>query len=71
MCPDKKIQWFDNNPDWRPEDRLEAGRIVRQRWSESYAHLNVALNSTGSSANAQPKKVSRGHLLSKCIVASH
>ncbi|KAJ6545063.1 hypothetical protein DFH09DRAFT_1509464, partial [Mycena vulgaris] len=37
MCPDKKLEWFQTNPGWRPEDRLEADRVVRHRWAETYA----------------------------------
>ena len=40
MCPDKKFNWFDRNPDWRESDREEAKRIVRARWTESYAMLS-------------------------------
>ena len=29
MCPDKKLDWFNNNEDWREEDRVEVDRIVR------------------------------------------
>jgi len=39
MCPHKKFDWFDRNPDWRESDREEAKRIVRVRWTESYAML--------------------------------
>ncbi|KAG2335249.1 hypothetical protein BDR05DRAFT_898746, partial [Suillus weaverae] len=37
MCPDKKMEWFTKNPDWREEDKIEARRIATQRWSETYA----------------------------------
>ncbi|KAJ6600177.1 hypothetical protein B0H10DRAFT_1824761, partial [Mycena sp. CBHHK59/15] len=37
MCPDKKLEWFQTNPGWRPEDRLEADHVVRRRWAETYA----------------------------------
>jgi hypothetical protein len=43
MCPDKKVQWFESNPDWRSEDAWEVKRIVMQRWTESYANLERAL----------------------------
>jgi hypothetical protein len=39
MCPHKMFDWFDRNPDWRESDREEAERIVRARWTESYAML--------------------------------
>ncbi|KAJ7897729.1 hypothetical protein B0H13DRAFT_2337786 [Mycena leptocephala] len=35
--PDQKLEWFNSNPAWRPEDRAEADRIVRQRFAETYA----------------------------------
>ncbi|GBE89936.1 Putative AC transposase OS=Zea mays PE=2 SV=2 [Sparassis crispa] len=37
MCPDKKLEWFNKNPDWRAEDHTEAAHILRARWTESYA----------------------------------
>ncbi|KAG1884316.1 hypothetical protein F4604DRAFT_1574591, partial [Suillus subluteus] len=39
MCPDRKTKWFDRNLDWHDDDRTEVKRIVRQRWTESYATL--------------------------------
>jgi hypothetical protein len=43
MCPDKKVQWFESNPDWHPEDAQEVRRIVTQRWTDSYANFEHAL----------------------------
>ncbi|KAJ7841983.1 hypothetical protein B0H13DRAFT_1648942 [Mycena leptocephala] len=59
MCPDKKMEWFNKNPGWRPEDRAEADRIVRHRWAETYARRDSQqrrLPSAGPSTSA-PKKV--------------
>lgn len=36
MCPDKKLEWFQTNPGWRSEDRLEADRVIRRCWTETY-----------------------------------
>lgn len=36
MCPDKKLSWFNLNPDWREEHRVEVRKLVEQRWTESY-----------------------------------
>ena len=45
MCPDKQMEWFNKNPDWHDADKAEARRIVKQRWSESYAAPADAENS--------------------------
>jgi hypothetical protein len=42
MCPDKKVQWFESNPDWRLDDAQEVRRIVMRRWTDSYANLERA-----------------------------
>jgi hypothetical protein len=39
MCPDKKLGWFDDNPDWCPEDWKEVDKIVCLHWEDSYAGL--------------------------------
>src|SRR6267154_5423820 len=39
MCPHKRFNWFDRNPDLRESDREEAKHIVRAPWTESYAML--------------------------------
>ena len=49
MCPDKKLDWFNDNEDWREEDRLEVDRIVRARWSDTY------LKSSASPVSARSK----------------
>ncbi len=36
MCPDKKLEWFMANPDWRDEHRSEVRELVENRWLESY-----------------------------------
>ncbi|KAJ6632314.1 hypothetical protein B0H10DRAFT_1976930 [Mycena sp. CBHHK59/15] len=48
MCPDKKMEWFNKNPGWRPEDRAEADRIS----------TTEATSSAGPSTSA-PKKASK------------
>ncbi|KAG2342538.1 hypothetical protein BDR05DRAFT_886329, partial [Suillus weaverae] len=39
MCPDKKLEWFEKNPDWHANDRVEGKRIAQQRWNASYEAL--------------------------------
>lgn len=60
MCPDKKLNWFDKNPDWRTEDRAEARRLVRERWEDSYSGDNPFADSAYGSAagpsKPQPRK---------------
>lgn len=53
MCPDKKLEWFQTNPGWRPEDRLEADRVVRRRWAETYA-TREGLETTPAANQIQP-----------------
>lgn len=36
MCPDKKLDWFMTNPNWRDEHRSEVRELVEKRWLESY-----------------------------------
>jgi len=50
MCPDKKLEWFTENPDWREEDRIEAWHVATQRWSETYAPTTADLLLTQSSS---------------------
>jgi hypothetical protein len=57
MCPDKKVEWFEKNSDWRPEDRVEARRMVRNRWTESYAKSSSSTVVRRSDAEP-PTKVS-------------
>ena len=58
MCPEKKVDWFDKNSDWRPEDKLEVRKIVHKRWAESYgASLSTETMATswdGWSAKGEP-----------------
>ena len=58
MCPEKKVDWFDKNSDWCPEDRLEVRKIVHKRWAESYgASLSTETMATswdGWSAKGEP-----------------
>ncbi|KAF8151169.1 hypothetical protein K438DRAFT_1623955, partial [Mycena galopus ATCC 62051] len=56
MCPDKKLEWFNKNPGWRPEDRREADRIVRNRWTETYARKQPA-DSTPVSPPPPPRVI--------------
>ncbi|KAJ7203177.1 hypothetical protein B0H12DRAFT_1243849 [Mycena haematopus] len=53
MCPDKKMEWFNKNPGWRPEDRAEADRIVRHRWQ------SVSTSSSAGPSASAPKKASK------------
>lgn len=56
MCPEKKVEWFDKNPDWRPEDRAEARRIVQKRWEESYLSISQpTIPTTSRDKDGQPK----------------
>lgn len=40
MCPNKKLQYFEEHSDWRPDDVREVRRLVEARWRESYAKDN-------------------------------
>ena len=35
MCPNKLI-WFQQNPDWRDEDRIEARKVIIDRCKVKY-----------------------------------
>ena len=65
MCPDKKLDWFNNNEDWREEDRVEVDRIARARWSETYLKHSASASSSNSmthdasTQNKPSEKVSR------------
>ena len=37
MCPNKKLVWFQQNPDWHDEDRIESRKVIIDWWTESYA----------------------------------
>lgn len=79
MCPDRKTEWFDRNPDWHEDDRKEAKRIVRQRWTETYAVLASAVPTNGTEdppSQAQTDTLSHQHIHwdhtgvnSGCVVA--
>jgi len=56
MCPDKKVEWFEKNSDWRPEDRIEARRMVRNRWTESYAKSSSSTVAHRSDAEPPTKR---------------
>lgn len=57
MCPEKKLAWFDKNPDWRLEDRAEARRIVQTRWEESYSSIpQPTVGLTCRDEDGQPKQ---------------
>jgi len=56
MCPDKKVEWFEKNSDWRPEDRLEARRMVRSCWMESYAKSSSSTVAHRSDAKPPTKR---------------
>ncbi|KAL6299790.1 hypothetical protein BKA93DRAFT_741807 [Sparassis latifolia] len=59
MCPDKKLEWFNKNPNWQAEDRTEAARILRARWTESYAgdSNDMSVNTPTVSVMASTSKV--------------
>jgi hypothetical protein len=59
MCPDKKLKWFNRNPDWRDADRAEVDRLVRTRWAETYKGAEDASVPMASASSAPPKKVVR------------
>ncbi|KAF8960348.1 hypothetical protein BDZ97DRAFT_1905934 [Flammula alnicola] len=60
MCPDKKLDWFNENEDWRPEDRVEVDRAVRARWSETYLQRSSSSQNSAASSSTEkpPEKVS-------------
>ncbi|KAJ6619855.1 hypothetical protein B0H10DRAFT_1792778 [Mycena sp. CBHHK59/15] len=58
MCPDKKMQWFEANTAWRSEDRDEAERVVRRRWTETYARRGLEELMQASGPSAPPAKAS-------------
>ena len=45
MCPNKKLVWFQQNPDWRDEDRIEARKVIIDRWTKSYVPPDVTPDS--------------------------
>ncbi|KAF7969646.1 hypothetical protein HWV62_26741 [Athelia sp. TMB] len=62
MCPDKKLVWFEKNPDWRTQDCLKATQVLRTRWTETYAPLSslaTARESEARQATGPPKARSR------------
>ncbi|KAJ7829499.1 hypothetical protein B0H14DRAFT_2366569 [Mycena olivaceomarginata] len=58
MCPDKKMHWFDTNSAWLSSDRDEAERVVRCRWTETYAHRGQEEPTQASGPSAPPAKAS-------------
>ena len=48
MCLNKKLVWFQQNPDWRDKDRIEARKVIIDRWTESYALPEVTPGSTSA-----------------------
>ncbi|KAI5983302.1 hypothetical protein EDC04DRAFT_2915048 [Pisolithus marmoratus] len=56
MCPEKKIEWFDQNPDWHLEDRIEAHWVVQTHWDESYSGISQStVVTTRHDKDGQPK----------------
>ena len=55
MCPDKKIDWFTLNEDWRPEDHAEVDRIVRARWTETYLKRSATPNDVSNKPSLSEK----------------
>ncbi|GBE85873.1 hypothetical protein SCP_0803950 [Sparassis crispa] len=60
MCPDKKLEWFNKNPDWRSEDRAEAARILQARWTEAYAGASFGQSSRASTVTHAAPSQKRG-----------
>lgn len=63
MCPDKKYEWFKDNPDWRPADRILAKEVVEENWKEFsaiYDSANVS-TTTPEATRTRPEKV-RQHI---------
>ncbi|KAI5995710.1 hypothetical protein EDC04DRAFT_2585826, partial [Pisolithus marmoratus] len=53
----KKIEWFDWNPDWCLEDRVEAHQIVQTCWEESYSNISQSTElATCHDKDGQPKR---------------
>ena len=66
MCPDKKLDWFNENEDWREEDRVEVDRIVRARWTETYLKGGASPSNSTTQASTQnnpSKKVSQPFII--------
>ncbi|KAI6045222.1 hypothetical protein EDC04DRAFT_2598822 [Pisolithus marmoratus] len=62
MCPDRKAEWFDKNPDWHPEDRLTVRQVVRERWEKSYVVTSpghLATQDVVTTHNSSPLKRKR------------
>ena len=38
MCPDKKLRYFEENPDWRPDDVKGVRQLIEERWREYIGH---------------------------------
>jgi hypothetical protein len=58
MCPDKKYQWFENNEDWRPDDREKVKEMVFKHWKDfcaEYGSTSPAVNET--TPQPHPQKV--------------
>ncbi|KIJ11940.1 hypothetical protein PAXINDRAFT_171565 [Paxillus involutus ATCC 200175] len=71
MCPDKKVEWFDKNPDWRHEDRVEARRVVRERWEKTYAILQEPSLATASQTSTTETEQPRYRKRSKWATIVH
>ena len=60
MCPDKKYEWFKDNPDWRPADRILAKEVVEENWKEFSAIYDSAnVSTTPEATRTRPEKVRR------------
>ncbi|KAI6024403.1 hypothetical protein EDC04DRAFT_2933480 [Pisolithus marmoratus] len=61
MCPDRKAEWFDKNPDWHPEDWLTVQQVVQERWEKSYhKHSKWAIddsNNEGDDLSSNPDSI--------------
>ena len=51
MRPNKKLVWFQQNPDWCDEDRIEARKVIIDRWMKSYVLPDVTPGSAPTPLN--------------------
>jgi hypothetical protein len=58
MCPDRKLEWFNKNPDWIEDDRKEARRILEERWESVYGKDPSQASRPQQSVSNIPARVS-------------
>ncbi|KAK2459734.1 hypothetical protein APHAL10511_008249, partial [Amanita phalloides] len=64
MCPDKKYQWFQRNPDWHPDDHKMVKDKVFECWKEfcikyDSSVVGSAVTSIDKVTQTQPQKVQK------------